>query len=170
MKNKNNKDLAQVLSEKISTPIYDCLVELYNCDAERRNNGEIAPSDPIKTRQDIVRDNIEDALDRIEDYNGHDLSDPKTLDFDYIRDTIATEYADGEAEIYNYWLWKHAPILSDYIEDAMSDYGNAEQVIKDRGLIGLLQQGEYYFYNSFINEVISALEEYMEEREEEDNE
>jgi hypothetical protein len=166
--NQNAQTLAPIIEEKISTPIYDTIIELYRADAERRNNGEMAPAEPMKTRQDIVRDYIEDALNQIENYNSHDLSDLSSIDFDYTRDTIANEYADGETEIYNYYLWKHAPILSDYIEDAMNEYGNAEEVIKTRGFIGLITQGEYYFYSQFINEIIDALEEIKEE-EEEDN-
>lgn len=166
MKNENNKDLAQVLSEKISTPIYDCLVELYNCDAERRNDGEMAQSDPIKTRQEIVIDNITDVLDKINDYNNFNVLDPETLDYDYIEETVRNEYTENNIEIYNYWLWKHAPILSDYIEDAIDEY---DLNIKDGGLIKIFQIGEGYFYEAFFIEVKNALETYYKEQEEEAN-
>jgi hypothetical protein len=163
MKKINNKELAQELSKKISTPIYDTLIELHNADAERRNNGEIAPADTIKTRQEIVSDYIEDLLNRIENYQQFKVLDPSTLDYDYIEDTIRNEYTDGEIEIYNYWLWKHAPILSDYIDDAISEYGITD--LKDGGLIKLFQMSEGYFYDNFFYEVINALKEYHENNE-----
>ena len=154
---KTNKELAEILADKISTPIYDALCELHNADAERREN----KTPETLTRQEIVINNIEDVLNKINDYKQFNVLDPKTLDYDYIEDTIRNEYTDGQIEIYNYWLWKHAPILSDYIEDAMNEYGITD--IKDGGLIKLFQYGEGYFYNQFFFEVLNALKEYHEE-------
>ena len=158
---KNNqpttKDLAAILAEEISTPIYDTLCDLHNADAERNEN----KTPETLTRQDIVRNAIEDVLNKIEDYQDFKILNPSSLDYDYIEDTVRNEYTDGEIEIYNYYLWKHAPILSDYIEDAISEYGITD--LKDGGLIKLFQYGEGYFYDSFFFEVINALKAYHEE-------
>lgn len=164
MKPTTTKDLAGILADKISTPMYDTLIELYNADAERRNDGKM-PNSLTKTRQEIVIDNITDVLDRINDYNNFNVLDPETLDYDYIEETVRNEYAENNIEIYNYWLWKHAPILSDYIEDAIDEY---DLNIKEGGLIKLFQYGEGYFYEAFFIEVKNALEAYYKEQEEEE--
>ena len=146
---KNYKqDLANVLSEEISTDIFDALNEL----SEKKEG---------KTRSDIVNDYIADALETIENYQDFDMEKLAKLDFDYIRDTILNEYADSMTSIYNFDLWKNASILQNWHDEAINEL-DAES-IKERGLIGIFQYGEYSFYYQFFNQVIDALEKYINE-------
>jgi hypothetical protein len=133
------KDLSDILADKISTPIFDTLIELNKVDQERNENVGGNKNDKIQTRQEIVKDYIHDALDGLisytDQYNEKEI-DLNELDFEKMDDYLS-EWADGQIEIYNYYVWKRAEILQDYIEDAISEFGGD---LSD-GIIKLFQLG-----------------------------
>lgn len=157
------KDLAKVLSQsdKIDLKLYDTIVEMDN-ESNRDKYEEIRKAGekiPTITREDIVSNWIEDVLD----YLGVEIDNLKQYTENSVLEDLqerSNEYADNNVEIYTGKLWRNAPILSEYIEDAMSEFGTAEDVIKTGGITKLFEQGEYYFYDMFCRQVIDALEEY----------
>ena len=159
--------LTTTLLKDISTPIYDALCDLHNSDMEGKDEKGRKFYENW-SRNDIVVNEIENCLDYL-DVEVKDLKDYTEEKNDFWNDKnkngscwcdIRSEYADSVTSMYNSTLWKHASILSEYIEDAILELGFLYD--KDRGIIGLLQRGEYYFYEQFCSEVLEALKKHCE--------
>lgn len=72
---------------------------------------------------------------------------------------LASERADGHMDIYNYELRKNAGKFSEFIEEAMSEFGYD----KSRGLIGIFQLGQYLYYSRLSWYILNELVDYMKE-------
>ncbi len=93
---------------------------------------------------------IKDIQEYIKEKN--DFWDDKTKDGRYWCD-IASEWADNEVDIYNQDLFETAWQFSEWIEEALEEFG----FDKKRGLIGVLQAGQYLFYSRLASEILSIL-------------
>ena len=157
------KEILEFIREKTSMEVYDAICELQM--QSRQREKEDFPNREQKTwdRNEAVDGWIEDCLDTLEiteELIEKWIKKEVEIDMDEKRDAT-NSYADTNTEIYNYFLWKHAPVLSDFIEDAILEYGL--DMGKDITLIKIFQQGEYYFYEQFAREVLDGLEQYVEE-------
>jgi len=69
-----------------------------------------------------------------------------------------SEFVDGKVEIYTTSLFKWYSEGADrfyYIDDAYKEFGYNEE----RGIIGLLQQGQYRFLEEIVNKILDKAEE-----------
>jgi|GEM_PF-3464965 len=70
---------------------------------------------------------------------------------------LASERADGQVDIYNYELRKKAGKFSEFIEEALSEFGYN----KKRGIIGTFQMGQYLYYSRLSGYLLNELGSYM---------
>ena len=77
----------------------------------------------------------EDMLEELVDYSG------------YICDAIM-DLSDRYVDIYDYNQWEIAPVLRDYIEDSIQEFGISKQV----NLADIFRQGQYYYNSSLFYE------------------
>ena len=161
------KRLIDFLLENVSASYYDAINELYK--NYIKDKSEEVIRNPL-TRDEIVKRDIEEFLSNynIEEW---DLIEYKKGKNDFWNDMdkdgrcwcdIANEQADGKVSIYNETLWEEAAILQDWIEDAISEFGIDGCGIKERGIIGLFQSGQYKFWSEFYNEIMEGLKKYTE--------
>lgn len=143
------QELTKKIVEKLEIETYDTLWDIAK--SEEKED---------KSKNNIVNDYVEDFLDYVnfkpENFNSYDF------DRDIARD-IASEYADGKINIYHYDIYRHAHIFAEYTDESINKFGVPET--KDFTLSRLLQQGEFYFWVGFANEVISIIEDLIEEEE-----
>jgi len=151
----NNKIL-EYIAENLELDIYDAICELQNLWNERERLDFPEREVPNLSRNEKVKNWIEDCLNEL----GAKDDNIKDLDIDEIEEPIS-QYADTNTEIYNYKLWRHAPILSGFIEEMIDQYGLINEGKID--LIKIFQQGEYYFYEKFARNVVDLLQQYIEE-------
>src|SRR5699024_3879556 len=62
----------------------------------------------------------------------------------YIGDAVS-EIADRYVSIYDHELWKTAPIIKDYIEESLEEFGTPREI----NLVSVFQQGQFY-YNEIV--------------------
>lgn len=169
LKQEANNNLLDYLVNATNVDYYDIINKLHQnwVDEQKKDKKEVKEL----TRDEIVKNKINNFLS---DYGveAEDLREYKEQNNDFWNDgdkdgrcwcDIAQEQADGVCSIYNYTLWQEAPILSDYIEEALNEFGFEGCGVKERGIIGIFQMGQYHFYSGFYNEVLSNIKKYVDE-------
>ena len=162
------KIIKYIVEGKINIGLYDTICEMERGRQERKEKrgDSLTELEQNLTRSDMVENQVSDFLDYL-DINAENLKQYKEENNDFWNDKlkddryfcdVANEWADSQIEIYNYTLWQESPILSEYIEEALQEFG----FDKDRGLIGVFQMGQYQFYTQIANEVLEGLREYVE--------
>lgn len=69
---------------------------------------------------------------------------------------LASEYADRQVDVYYGSLWEKAPKFQWWVEDALNEFW----FDKSRGMIGLLQMGQYLFYSRLTGHILNNLSDY----------
>jgi hypothetical protein len=165
------KNLKKYILDNLSIEYYDtiCEIEKSNQEEKIKQDEKLTKKEQEMTREQMILCEIEDLLDyvsinqdNLKQYKKekNDFWNDKNADGNYFCD-ITSEWADSRVSIYNYNLWREAPIFSDYIEDALNEYG----FDKERGLIGLFMQGQFHFYNGLAGEVLQLINNYVNEAE-----
>lgn len=80
----------------------------------------------------------------------------------YICDIIS-EISDNYVNIYNHQLWELAPLISDYIEDSINEFGTPSEM----DLVEIFQIGQYYynervFYENLEDIIFNLALQYLE--------
>ena len=70
---------------------------------------------------------------------------------------LASEQADAQVDIYNYELRKKAGVFSEFIEEALCEFGYD----KTRGIIGTFQLGQDLYYSRVSGHILSELGKYV---------
>ena len=134
--------------------------EIYGrMDAKYKSIGKAEDVEDFLSTWDIEYKDIKDYKE-----SGNDFWNDKSNAGHYWCD-ISSEWADGKVHIYNKDLWDSAEDFEEWIEQSISEFGNAADVIKERGLVGLFAQGECFFWNGFAGNILSTLKEFIEETE-----
>lgn len=128
--------------------LYDALcLEYVENENIREENSE---NSKRLSRAEVVAATIKDVFDSL----GIEKMDELQLNN---LDDALHEWADNNVDIYNYHLYRKAAIFSEYIEDALAEFGYDEK----KGLVGILSMGQYFFYESLGREILQQLENYL---------
>jgi hypothetical protein len=160
------KELKKYLLAKIDINYYDAICELEReRQARKIGKGEkLSKEEKEMTREQMVENVIDDFLEYIS-LNDKNLKQYKKDDNDFWNDEsddgrywadMAGEWADSQVEVYTYTLWQEASILSDWIEEAIEEFGYD----KERGMSGVLMSGQYHFYSGIANDILNNIKEY----------
>lgn len=96
---------------------------------------------------------VSNAIDYI-DTQLYNVQEVDTDTIDYSDDTWRHERADNMVDIYYKDIYESAIIFSSYVDDAKSE----GLIGDDADLAKQIQIGQYYFWDSFIGEVLQILE------------
>jgi hypothetical protein len=96
---------------------------------------------------------FEDAMD--DDDDAFEEFMDWSSDSSYIGDAI-TEIADGRVDIYNSDLWKNAPNVQEYIEEALSE-GLCDLSSQNTDLTRIFSTGEYVYYERALYDNLDNL-------------
>ena len=167
---KNQKKLINYLADNIDAEISDVLIAVDKKEKEKKKmKGEGEKREG--SNMEIVGDYIVDFLNNyfikeseMIGYNkeNNDFWNNLNNNGSYWCD-IATEWADSMADLYSSDLWDKAQIFSEYITEALDEFGVDGCGIKKGGIEKLLMAGQYTFYNAFTNNILTGLKEYSEE-------
>lgn len=96
---------------------------------------------------------VANAIDYI-DTQLYDVQEVDIEDIEYNDDTWRHERADNMVDIYYKDIYESAIIFSSYVDDAR----NEGLIYDDADLAKQIQIGQYFFWDSFIGEVLQILE------------
>ncbi len=96
---------------------------------------------------------VANAIDYI-DTQLYDVQEVDIEAIDYSDDTWRHERVDNMVDIYYNDIYESAIIFSSYVDDARSEW----LIGDDTDLAKQIQIGQYYFWDSFIGEVLQILE------------
>jgi hypothetical protein len=160
---KTMKELVDFVASEIDVSLYDTI-----CEDIREEQAMKTETEINTTRNEMVKGTIEDFLGYVgiddaflkekqeESQEDLDIPNSQNANDDYFCD-MASEWADNKVDTYNYTLWKKGAIFSFYAEDWLNEVG----FDKDRGIIGVLQGGQYKFYSDLGSEIFAKTEEFL---------
>ena len=117
----------------------------------------------LKIKGDVLKMKKEyDVLENL-GYEKDMLEELKNYETSYIGDAVS-EIADRYVSIYDHELWKTAPIIKNYIEESLEEFGTPKKI----NLVSIFQLGQFYYnervlYENLYKIIFNIALEFLEE-------